>query len=235
MRTIVIVLLVLVGLVPPAQAETSGPGSGGVLVLLDRTDPWSPVQLQQIREHVLGLAGDLRPGESMWVFVLAGHSPRLVLHVASPGRGRDANRWFEGARHRERRFEREVLQPVDSLLSTLPEADSSGTSPVLEALWQTTTMTDFARVGGPKKLVLATDLIENGATFSFYKDVSFFGPDGKLRDPSWQASFSGVSVEVLWLLRARDEARQTPSLLEEFERYVTSCGGEPPVITAVAS
>lgn len=212
--------------------------AGMTVMLIDATDPptaghraWLTQRLRQVGER-------MRRGERLTVYVLSGQSsaPRELLTITNPGRARDAALLTEGGQVLDRRFTLEVLQPVDSLMTVAARCDTSRQSAILEALWQISNYSDFARETGPRHLVLVSDLLQNTPGFSLYAPGSsdFFTPAGKLRDSGWEARLGGTTVEVFCLLRPRDEALQGPALIAQWVRYFKHCGVEP-TISVVAS
>ena len=223
---------------PRPKAAPAGSGAAGcTAILIDTTDPLTVAQQSAVKRQLHALAHDLRRGE-LWTFYRmsgATRSPQELGSGTSPGSAREANGWTEGSAFMERRFKVEVIDRLDSLLAITAGQESSAVSPILEAVWQITCLSQFSRVTGPRTLVVVSDLVQNTNSFSFYRgENTFFTPAGELRDPKWIADLKDVEVEVWWIQRDRDATLQGPQMVSAYTSYFNARGASSVQFTAVA-
>jgi len=211
----------------PAASETR---HRAIAFLLDATDRLG-VDAVQLKAFAHTALVGARRGDSLSVFMLDGQSlqPREVWSAASPGRGSEAHALSEGSAYMERRFEQEIIEPLDSLIEVAAASrDTSATSSLIEGLWMVANHTRFGQANGPRELFWVSDFIENSpATLSLYHSpqASFFTADGKLRFPELRANLRDVSVVGLMLLRRETVGIQGPHLVNEWTKLVAAYGG----------
>lgn len=157
---------------PPRDAETLCLETGAIghtLVLVDKSDPWSPIQADRLKRLVKQL-GDALPADrllSIYVFndVFEPGFPPLIS-LCNPGRTtselignprRDYVKWVE-------KFGR----PLDDAMTSLAQPGKGNQSPIAEALGDVLTRRENRVPAGDKAVVLVSDMLQNSPQFSFF-------------------------------------------------------------------
>ncbi len=185
-------------------------------VLIDRTDPLTPLQLEALRQEILHEAQQVAKHEALHVYEV-GHGGALltpVVQVCNPGDGSDASAIDANPGKLRGRYQRLFLAPIDKMLTGMTGDSKMDQSPIMEGI-QAIAIKDFGPNGpqGTNTLLIASDFLQHSATFSLYKgvpDVEQFarGPAGR----TLQSDLSGVDISLRFLFRARDARFETNTL-----------------------
>lgn len=160
----------------PRDAETLCPKTGPVghtLVLVDKTDPWSPVQSDRLKRLVKQV-GETLPADrllSIYVFndVFEPNFPPLIA-LCNPGRTvselignprRDYVRWVE-------KFGR----PLDDALAVLAQPAKGNQSPIVEAIGDVLARRENRVATGNRTLMLVSDMLQNSNQFTVFGNVA---------------------------------------------------------------
>ncbi len=186
--------------------DQSGP-SALTAILIDATDPISPIQRASIANRVTALTSEIALGERIDVFEIRDADrvlePRMGLcRPASSSEVSELTGNKEMAHRRfEERFESPLLQTFEDLLSQ-PEKDRS---PIMEAI-QGAAIASVTKwpTAKERRLIIISDMLENGAGGVHYRGVPSF--INFKSGPSFQrvrANLAGTKVEI-WYLRRED-------------------------------
>lgn len=211
----------------PRSCPASGP-SGHVVLLVDRTDPFTTTQRLAFAELLRELGTHrVAPGELLSVFVLGESVDDAVDPVferCNPGTGAGASAWTSNPRKLRQRHERTFLQPLATVADQLHAAKPAPSSPIMEML-QRVAINGFRRNGvlGPRQLIVVSDMLQNTSGFSHYRgDVRF----ERFRDrPYFQrvrVDMHQVRVELRYLMHS--PALQTEAHARFWEAYFREMG-----------
>ena len=139
-----------------------------------------------------------------------------------PSRG---NELYENDRKITKDFYRRFLVPVTTALEQSLTTEVGERSPILETL-QLISRSQEIGDGGRKTLILVSDLLQNTAGFSHYRDrrsYEDFVRSGFASDV--KADFRDWSIIVIYLRRYRDRHLQQGPHVDFWQRYFHEAGG----------
>ena len=109
--------------IPHIDADTMCPATGplGVhAVLLDRSDPITPLQAERLRQVVDKAIGDASINERIDLYVLAGDGTQVAIPVASLCRPKaDGNELYENPARIRQRYVARFKKPLDDALAAM--------------------------------------------------------------------------------------------------------------------
>jgi len=200
-----------IGRQPRLDAATGCPAAGPTAIhaiLIDRSDPISPLQGQQVRQAMDRYVKTAAIGERFDLYVANGDAVNVLTAVASvcnPGRGDQANELYQNPQMIQRQFEEKFVKVLGQNLDTLLQATTSDSSPILESI-RAVAVASFGNVDPgkiPLELTIVSDLVQHSATNSHFRgEVNFADLS---RKPAWrslQADLKGAKVHALYLLRS---------------------------------
>jgi hypothetical protein len=208
----------------------SDPDSLTVLVV-DVTDPMNVAQRQDFLNQLDKLRSSVpRYGKLVIAKVDAVSNRPLapVITRCNPGTANDVTDWTGNKRMTQEKWEQGYKAPLDKAFDQLMNASGAARSPILESI-QSVNLTELqdAQFGDkPRRLVVASDLLQNTDRISFY---------GQLPDPNdfttsqefsrVRTNLNGVDVE-LWMLQ-RDDSRLTQprALPDLWDRIINAQDG----------
>ena len=174
------------------------------VVLIDRSDPITPLQAVRVQQMIDDLVKTARPGERFDLYVAEGDGKNLMpsVKICSVSRGADANQLYENPAMIERKFQERFVAPLTSEVTRLMEPSTRPNSPILESI-RTIAITSFGTAPkAAKSLTIVSDLIQNSPLNSHFKGETNFGD--LQRRPQWSelhANLEKVDVRVLYLQR----------------------------------
>lgn len=152
------------------NCPSSGPASLTV-VLIDATDPFTPRQAEDIRQGIVGLVSSLKEHDELHIYTLRPDGKKIRKPDFDQCKPKESgNRWIENTRQVREKFEGEFKSRLDDSLEAAIQPHPANESPILEALADIG-ISSFGTVPGqtPKRLVIVSDLLQNGSGISHYR------------------------------------------------------------------
>jgi hypothetical protein len=211
-----------VTLCPPKPVSTT-------VLLVDVTDPMNVAQRQDFFNQLEQLKASIPRYGKLTVIKVDSAAERLLSPVivrCNPGTAADVS-GFSGnpksIEEKHRRFEKSL----DTAFETLTRASGAEVSPILESI-QSAALTELRSrdsTDGPRRLIVASDLLQNTKEISFYgplPDTDRFLAGGPFRKA--RTDLRGVEVE-LWMLQRSDSGETQPRALAELWAQIIEAQG----------
>ncbi len=218
-----------------ADPETLCPLEGPrhiTLVIVDKTDPLTPPEQARARQIVSAERAAAEAGDRIAVkLIKEGDGPGrasldTIVDLCNPGA--HANPFFENPRRVAARYERAFREPIDAALAAFEDARSASASPIAGAL-ELAMSEMHAAPGTPLKLILISDLMENGSDASAYRGGLTDRALRRTMSASANSLFTGARVQVVLLPRPRYDAQQKAALKAWRQVLLDLTGREPSV------
>ena len=193
---------------PTLQADfcpASGPTSA-TAVLLDVTDPIAEITKIDLKNEFQRIVGNVEKHGLVEVYLLTDveGKPQRTFHGCNPGTGEDADPWTSNPRKIQQRWDEAFNKPLKKIEEEMGNGTSSKQSPLMAGIQRIVieSFSDSKLDGRPKRIVLASDMLENTAAFSIYKS----GPDIKAFEKSpardkYRTPLDGAEVRLLFFQR----------------------------------
>ena len=205
-----------------------GPSSVHVVVI-DATDPYNSIQWRNVRNRLLDVKGEIPKHGLLAIFSVTEDLPKTLqpeIELCNPGSGSDLNIWTDNPRLARRKWERDFVAPVDSILSTLNPDDPRRRSPIMQAI-----QAAKARVGAydvdDRKLLVVSDLMQHTETYSHYgsRPPTYEGFQSTTTEAKLSADLSGWEIEILYARRGGVETHvQGRKHVDFWDRYFSENG-----------
>ena len=205
--------------------------SSTTVLLIDLTDPMNLPQRQDFLNQLERLVDQIPRFGKLVIAKVDPVSDRLLLPVitkCNPGTASDVSDLDGNPKALEKQHREGFILPMRTAFEELMEASSAKRSPILESI-QSINLTELQRGSNrntPRRLIVASDLLQNTADISFYKklpsadDLIGGQPFNRVR-----TDLRDVDVE-LWMFQRSDSSRTQPRALPElWERMVDALGG----------
>lgn len=142
---------------------------GHTLVLVDKSDPWSPVQAERLKQLVKRLAEALPADQMLSIYAFSDRfEPNFPPLLALCNPGRTVSEWIGNPRRDYQRWLAQFGRPLDEALSQLAQPGSGQHSPIAEAVGDVLSRPETRPETGTLALVLVSDMLQNSSGFSFY-------------------------------------------------------------------
>lgn len=216
----------------PVDANTlcpeDRPSEGTTLLLIDKTDPMSKKQVDVLKREMTRLGRQLHEHERLSIFLIDSDVDRVIYPVfsrCSPGSSSRANPVYENPRLISERFATEFGQPLNQTMDALVRPETHPSSPILEAIRDATATPEFAYSNPPRRLIIASDMLQNVPEFSLYKGVPRLG---EFMDSPYAVSLHtalrGARVQIIALERREFRERQDAKFENFWRKYLVESG-----------
>lgn len=207
-----------------------GPDSVTVL-LVDVTDPMTLPQRQDFYNQLERLRNSIPRYGKLAIFKVDATSERLlqpIIERCNPGRGDDTNEYTGNPAKLEKNWEEKFEQPLQEAFESLATASGANRSPILESI-QSINLTELSTSAldeKPRRIILASDLLQNTNRISFYGQL----PNAEDLAESDQfrmlrTDLRGVDLE-LWMIQRPDAQQSQPrALIYLWESLIETQGG----------
>jgi hypothetical protein len=202
------------------------------VLLVDVTDPMNTPQRQDFMNQLAKLENSIpRYGELVVSKVDPTDANLLtpVITRCNPGTAADVNEATGDPAGVQRQWTEGFDKPLQKAFERIATASGADNSPIMESI-QSVALTEFQKPGRedvPRKLIVASDLLQNTGDVSFYRglpDPEAFTGSAAFRRA--RTDLRGTSVE-LWMLERPDAASTQPRALADlWDRIVTAQGGD---------
>lgn len=200
---------------------------GTILVILDKTDPFTEREQAAITDRLRSLAQrELRQGERLSIWAVGDHAEgTLTKQFCRCSPGFSAAGITDNARMIHALFDSTFARPMDRVLADVTRRETAPWSPIMESLREVGELKEFTDVAGPRRVLLVSDMLQNSKLWSQYTSPAAF-PDFSRRS-AWRelrANLDGSAVEIVYLHRTRDASHQGAAHREFWREYFRACG-----------
>ena len=216
---------------PDTAADTLCPATGPVAVtavVIDATDPASPVTQAAIRSRILAAADELPRFGMLKVFRAGADEADLLRPLFSrcnPGRANDVDELTSSPELVQKKHDEQFAGPLAKALDGVLNVPAAEASPVLEGI-QAVTVAAFPPAVDrlPRRLLVVSDLLQNSDAYSMYGGPLDPGA-ARAAGESIGALLEGVDVDLLMIRRSSQDALQlSPAFVDFWEGWFSASG-----------
>ncbi len=185
-----------------------------VVILVDTTDPLTPIQISRLLASVRETRDSLPTyGKLTLLFLEAAspYEPKEMISLCNPGSPRNINPLIQTGSKIKKRWDESFGNPVERAIAALTTAPTASRSPIIQAIVASTWRPDFDARVKDRRLLIVSDLLQHDSGYTHYTTAS--------RDlwPMFARSrlateaigdLSNVVVEVEYLRRPKDASFQ---------------------------
>lgn len=191
---------------PETNCPVTGPSAIHV-IMIDRSDPISPQQVQRIKQEFKTYELHSIVFERYDLYVLEGDTKSVmkpVVSLCNPGDGSEVNELIANRELNKRRFEENFVNRLDSAIDGLMVSNSFSTSPIIESI-KAAAITSFGEDDSkniPRKLTIVSDMVQNTKSNSHYRGEDNF--INLYKSSSWpviQPNLRDAKVKILYIYR----------------------------------
>ncbi|MCJ1959651.1 hypothetical protein [Novosphingobium mangrovi (ex Hu et al. 2023)] len=202
------------------------------VLLVDVTDPMNMAQRQDFENQLTKLKNSIPRYGKLIVAKVDATADRLLTPVitrCNPGTADDVSSATGDPSSVQKQWDQGFDAPLTAAFKGLNGATGADQSPILESI-QSVALTELQKPGQeklPKRLVVASDLLQNTADVSFYRGL----PEPKdftdgVVFRRIRTDLRGVEVELWMLERSDANTTQPRSLADLWERIIGAEGGD---------
>ncbi|MDQ7774942.1 MAG: hypothetical protein Q4615_03060 [Paracoccus aminovorans] len=215
---------------PQTLCPETGP-VGMTAILMDLTDPLSTAQASQLFAWLQKEVDDAPRGTQFTMGVV---SDDLTNFHATPPLCKPQDKASASALTQNpeligRRYDELFMKPLEVSIRQLTTATAAKHSPIMESIQALVADTPgFVTFGGPRRIVLVSDLLQNSEALSFYRGGSW---DSFQKSPDYQrlgSSLTDAEVAIYQVPRSLEGIRDTSAVEDFWLRYFERQGAHLP-------
>jgi hypothetical protein len=173
------------------------------VVLVDRSDPITPLQAQRVRQVMNRIIEDAQPGERIDLYVADGDGREaLAPRVSLCNPGREGNALYQNPRRIRERYETSFKVPVEATMASMLEPAGRGSSPIVESI-KSVCVGAFGSLpqGRTTRVTLVSDMLQHSSLISHFRERDFEAFARSPRLALGLADCRSAQFSVLYLLR----------------------------------
>jgi hypothetical protein len=148
---------------------TSRPIEGHTVVIVDRTDRWTPAIGDTLTEIVERAQRETAQYQKFSIVSLdADQSVRPLFSVCNPGAPSFFSDLYRGRRYAERDFEQRFVGAAEQVIEGVRTPLEASTSPIIEYVHRWLGGDDFNAAVDNRRLILVSDMRQNSPLYSIY-------------------------------------------------------------------
>jgi len=204
------------------------------VLVIDKTDLYSPDQRQGIYNLVLAARERLDVGERLSLYELdeRGRFRDSRFSLCNPGQGSQINPLYRNPARVQARYEAQFEAPLREVLVDLVEPKEAPESPILEALARLANQGSFDLATPNRRVILVSDMLQNSDLFTVYGRARGPFPDrlpapgivAAELDDRYGSSLRGVRIEVFLIPREGWETEQSGPLQTYWSEVFSQLG-----------
>ncbi|MGE0741292.1 MAG: hypothetical protein AB7O98_08105 [Hyphomonadaceae bacterium] len=188
---------------PNTLCPTSRSLEAHTVVIVDRTDRWSPAVSDTLIEIVERAQRDTQRYQKFSIVSLdADQSVRPLFSVCNPGAPSFWSDLYRGRRYTERDFEQRFVGAAERVIEQVREPSEASSSPIIEYVHRWLGGDDFSAAIPERRLILISDMRQNSPLYSIYEARGAGLSDVVARE--FGPAAEGVAVDVYFIAHGRD-------------------------------
>src|SRR5262245_49113188 len=183
---------------------TDRPVAGHTVVIVDRTDRWSPSMGAALTEIIENAQRQTQRYQKFSIVSLdSSNSVHPVFSVCNPGEPSFWSDLYRGHRYTQRDYEQRFVGAADRVVEAVSRPAEANTSPIVEYVHRWLGSDDFNASIADRRMVLVSDMRQNSALYSIYGARNGDGLAPVVRT-QFGPSAQGVTFDVYFVAHGRD-------------------------------
>jgi hypothetical protein len=189
---------------PVTLCPTTRPIAGHTVVIVDRTDRWTPAMNGALTELIETAQRDTRRYQKFSIVSLdADQSVHPLFSVCNPGEPSFWSDLYRGHRYTQRDFEQRFVGAAERVMDAVSQPGEARASPIVEYVHRWLGSDDFNASVAERRMVLVSDMRQNSPLYSIYRAREGDGLAPVVRS-QFGESAQGVAFDVYFVAHGRD-------------------------------
>jgi hypothetical protein len=211
---------------PNTLCPTSRQLAGHTVVIVDRTDLWTPAMGAALTQLVENAQRDTPQHAKFSIVSLdAEQSVHPLFSVCNPGEPTFWSDLYRGRRYTTRDFEQRFVGAADRVVAEVSAPSQASTSPIVEYVHRWLGSDDFNASTPERRMILVSDMRQNSPLYSIY---SAQGTDqlDQVVERQFGPSAQGVAFDIYFVAHGRDHNVSEDAVRGAWDRALSGIGAE---------
>jgi len=208
------------------------------VILVDRTDPLSDMQQQELKVYLQDIKNSIPVHASISIYGMDQAEPKMLqpeISMCNPGDGENVSPWLANPVLIKKVWQEKFSDKLDSIIAQLMVPLEVPNSPIMETI-KAVSISEFIgekNTNIKKRLVIVSDMMQHTISYSQYiNSISFEDYKGGTAYQHHLANLNGVNVEIIYIRRENSDSIQGKAHIQFWQQYIHSMGG---ILTKVKS
>ncbi len=189
---------------PTTLCPTTRPLAGHTVVIVDRTDRWTPAMNGALTDLIETAQRDTRRYQKFSIVSLdANQSVHPVFSVCNPGAPSFWADLYRGHRYTQHDYEQRFVGAAEQVMEAVSQPSQASASPIVEYVHRWLGSDDFNASIADRRMVLVSDMRQHSPLYSIYRARSGDGL-APIVQRQFGPSAHGVAFDVYFVAHGRD-------------------------------
>lgn len=203
---------------------TDRPLAGHTVVIVDRTDRWSPSMSAALTEIVENAQHQTQRYQKFSIVSLdSNQSVHPVFSVCNPGAPSFWSDLYRGHRYTQRDFQDRFVGAADRVVEEVSAPGEANASPIVEYVHRWLGSDDFSPAMPNRRLILVSDMRQNSPLYSIYGRRTGDGLTPVVEQQLGPAA-RGVAFDVYFVAHGRDHNVSETEVRDAWNEAFTQLG-----------
>jgi len=199
------------------------------IVILDMTDNYNSIQVQQIKHIINNIVENLAVTEQLQLYFINNTMPsemKAEFALCNPGDGAGKSEIYSNPKLFKKRWDKRFYRPLMAKMKDLSGDYTSTNSPILETIQAVNNIAlPYVREDDSRyKVTIISDMIQNSKELSFFKTRSsslahFVDSPGYIKT---RTDLEGVDIDIVIVRRDKFESLQSRDYIDFWVEVLTS-------------
>ena len=203
---------------------TDRPLAGHTVVIVDRTDRWTPSMGAALRDLIETAQGETQRYQKFSIVSLdANQSVHPVFSICNPGAPSFWSDLYRGHRYTQRDFSDRFVGAADRVVEQVSEPSEASASPIVEYVHRWLGSDDFSPAMHTRRLILVSDMRQNSRLYSIYGTRNGAGL-APVVEQQFGPAARGVTFDVYFVAHGRDHNVSETEVRDAWNAAFTQIG-----------
>jgi hypothetical protein len=196
------------------------------VILIDGTDKLNPIQQASLRNELQKVRDEIPKNGKLEIYLVNNtkeHVLKPILNICNPGRGAEANEYYQNPKLIERKWEENFNQPLTKILLSLSEIRESKESPIFESI-QSIAVSTFNhpdnQYAQQRRLIIASDMLQHTNQFDLYHKKYEFPQEKDIHNfKKVLADLRNVDIDILLFQQMSNKNTQGKQFIKFWNDY----------------
>lgn len=209
---------------PETLCPTSRPIAGHTVVIVDRTDRWTPAMSGALSQLIENAQRNTQQYQKFSIVSLdADQSTHPLFSVCNPGAPSFWSDLYRGHRYTQADFQQKFVGAADRVVEGVSAPAEAPSSPIVEYVHRWLGSDDFNASTPDRHLILVSDMRQNSPLFSVYTARSDAGLASVVQQ-QFGPSARGVAFDVYFIAHGQDHNVSETAVRTAWDRAFSQIG-----------
>lgn len=206
---------------------TSRPLNGHTVVIVDRSDRWTPAIGATLSDIVENAQRETERYQKFSIVALdADNSVRPLFSICNPGAPTFWSDLYRGRRYTTRDFDQRFVGAAERVVEEVREPSEAPNSPIVEYVHRWLGGDDFNAAVPNRRMILISDMRQNSPLYSIYSDANGGAGLAPVVEHQFGQAAEGVSFDVYFVAHGQEHGVSEDAVRSAWDQAFAAVGAQ---------